>query len=76
MILNSSFVLLKKKTFPLIVHKAHREELDGSLWLLGKILCLLPELIARRWQCHSLGRMMAKLLHHGNSTKLRREGVR
>ncbi|XP_055680248.1 probable Rho GTPase-activating protein CG5521 isoform X2 [Lutzomyia longipalpis] len=58
------------------VHKAHREELDGSLWLLGKILCLLPELIAKRWQCHSLGRIMNKLLHPGNSVKLRREGVR
>ncbi|XP_017082940.2 probable Rho GTPase-activating protein CG5521 isoform X2 [Drosophila eugracilis] len=58
------------------VHKAHREELDGSLWLLDKILCLLPELLARRWQCHSLSRIMAKLLHLGNSPKLRREGVR
>ncbi|XP_017036880.1 probable Rho GTPase-activating protein CG5521 isoform X2 [Drosophila kikkawai] len=58
------------------VHKAHREELDGSLWLLEKILCLLPELLARRWQCHSLSRIMAKLLHLGNSPKLRREGVR
>ncbi|GAB0092803.1 Probable Rho GTPase-activating protein CG5521 [Sergentomyia squamirostris] len=58
------------------VHKAHREELDGSLWLLGKILCLLPELVAKRWQCHSLGRIMNKLLHPGNSAKLRREGVR
>lgn len=59
-----------------LVHKAHREELDGSLWLLGKVLCLLPELIARRWQCNSLSRVMAKLIHHGNSGKLRREGVR
>ncbi|XP_055594870.1 probable Rho GTPase-activating protein CG5521 isoform X2 [Uranotaenia lowii] len=58
------------------VHKTHREELDGSLWLLSKILCLLPELIARRWQVHSLGRILAKLLHYGNSVKLRREGVR
>ncbi|KAH8395887.1 hypothetical protein KR215_009342 [Drosophila sulfurigaster] len=58
------------------VHKAHREELDGSLWLLEKILCLLPELLARRWQCHSLSRIMAKLLHLGNSPKLRREGVK
>ncbi|XP_053946635.1 probable Rho GTPase-activating protein CG5521 isoform X2 [Anastrepha ludens] len=58
------------------VHKAHREELDGSLWLLEKILCWLPELLARRWQCHSLSRIMAKLLHLGNSPKLRREGVR
>ncbi|XP_055546648.1 probable Rho GTPase-activating protein CG5521 isoform X2 [Wyeomyia smithii] len=59
-----------------IVHKTHREELDGSLWLLSKILCLLPELIARRWQVHSLGRILAKLLHYGNSVKLRKEGVR
>ncbi|XP_015037032.2 probable Rho GTPase-activating protein CG5521 isoform X1 [Drosophila pseudoobscura] len=68
---------LKQKELPFhIVHKAHREELDGSLWLLEKILCLLPELLARRWQCHSLSRIMAKLLHLGNSPKLRREGVR
>ncbi|XP_053681027.1 probable Rho GTPase-activating protein CG5521 [Anopheles nili] len=59
-----------------IVHKTHREELDGSLWLLSKILCLLPELVQRRWQCHSLGRILAKLLHYGNSVKLRREGVK
>ncbi|XP_017873738.1 PREDICTED: probable Rho GTPase-activating protein CG5521 isoform X1 [Drosophila arizonae] len=68
---------LKQKELPFhIVHKAHREELDGSLWLLEKILCLLPELLARRWQCHSLSRIMAKLLHLGNSPKLRREGVK
>ncbi|XP_036213728.2 probable Rho GTPase-activating protein CG5521 isoform X1 [Bactrocera oleae] len=68
---------LKQKELPFhIVHKAHREELDGSLWLLEKILCWLPELLARRWQCHSLSRIMAKLLHLGNSPKLRREGVR
>uniref|UniRef100_A0A2M4A455 Putative rho gtpase-activating protein n=1 Tax=Anopheles triannulatus TaxID=58253 RepID=A0A2M4A455_9DIPT len=59
-----------------LVHKTHREELDGSLWLLSKILCLLPELVQRRWQCHSLGRILAKLLHYGNSVKLRREGVK
>ncbi|CAD7084282.1 unnamed protein product [Hermetia illucens] len=58
------------------VHKAHREELDGSLWLLEKILCFLPELLARRWQCHSLSRLMGKLLHTGNSAKLRKDGVR
>lgn len=58
------------------MHKAHREELDGSIWLLGKVIYLLPELIAKRWQCHSTSRILMKLLHHGNSTKLRREGVR
>lgn len=59
-----------------VVHKAHREELDGSIWLLGKVIYLLPELIAKRWQCHSTSRILMKLLHHGNSSKLRREGVR
>ncbi|KAG5670487.1 hypothetical protein PVAND_000749 [Polypedilum vanderplanki] len=58
------------------VHKAHREELDGSIWLLGKVIVLLPELIAKRWQCHSTSRILMKLLHHGNSSKLRRDGVR
>lgn len=58
------------------MHKAHREELDGSIWLLGKVIYLLPELIAKRWQCHSTSRILMKLLHHGNSIKLRREGVR
>ncbi|XP_073814692.1 probable Rho GTPase-activating protein CG5521 isoform X1 [Musca autumnalis] len=68
---------LKQKEHPFhIVHKAHREELDGSLWLLEKILCLLPEMLAQRWQCHSLSRIMGKLLHLGNSPKLRKEGVR
>lgn len=68
---------LKHKDLPFqIAHKAHREELDGLLWLLKKILCLLPELLSRRWQCHSLSRIMAKLLHLGNSPWLRREGVR
>lgn len=62
--------------FCFVVHKAHREELDGSIWLLGKVINLLPELVAKRWQCHSTSRILMKLLHHGNSSKLRREGVR
>jgi hypothetical protein len=56
--------------------KTHREELDGSIWLLGKVIYLLPELVAKRWQCHSTSRILMKLLHHGNSSKLRREGVK
>lgn len=59
-----------------LVHKAHREELDGSIWLLEKVLCLLPELLSKRWQVHSLSRVLAKLIHHGNGPKLRRDGVR
>ncbi|KAG7202596.1 hypothetical protein KM043_009788 [Ampulex compressa] len=58
------------------VHKAHREELEQVLQLLEKVLTLLPELLNRRWQCHSLARMLQKLLHPGNSWKLRRQAIR
>ncbi|XP_028513886.1 ral GTPase-activating protein subunit alpha-1-like [Exaiptasia diaphana] len=56
--------------------KGHKSDLDAVLYILEKILLLLPELIQRRWQFHSIGRIMLKLLHHGNTVKLRREGVR
>ncbi|XP_066154941.1 probable Rho GTPase-activating protein CG5521 isoform X2 [Euwallacea fornicatus] len=58
------------------VHKAHKEELECTLWILEQVICLLPELIHRRWQLHSLGRMLAKLLHTGNSIRLRRQGIK
>jgi len=35
-----------------------------------KILLYLPELVHKRWQFHSLGRIMQKLLHHGNALKV------
>ncbi|XP_066281377.1 ral GTPase-activating protein subunit alpha-1-like isoform X4 [Branchiostoma lanceolatum] len=57
-------------------HKAQREELDAVLFVFEKILTLLPDLIHQRWQFHSIGRLMKKMLHPGNSLKLRREGVR
>lgn len=59
-----------------IVHKAHREELECVLQVLEKALIYLPELLGRRWQCHSLTRIMTKLLHPGNSWKLRRDAMR
>ncbi|XP_029168214.1 probable Rho GTPase-activating protein CG5521 isoform X7 [Nylanderia fulva] len=59
-----------------IVHKTHREELEQVLQLLEKVLTLLPELLNRRWQCHSLARILQKLLHPGNSWKLRRQAIR
>ncbi|XP_021917093.1 ral GTPase-activating protein subunit alpha-1 isoform X3 [Zootermopsis nevadensis] len=59
-----------------LVHKAHREELECVLQVLEKVLVYLPELLSRRWQCHSLTRIMTKLLHPGNSWKLRREAIR
>lgn len=58
------------------VHKAGREELESVLSLLDKILSLLPELIGKRWQLHSLTRIFSKLLHKGNSQRLRAEAIR
>ncbi|XP_013400060.1 ral GTPase-activating protein subunit alpha-1-like isoform X2 [Lingula anatina] len=57
-------------------NKTHREELEAALCIFEKILFFLPELIHRRWQFHSIGRIIKKLLHTGNSLKLRREGIR
>lgn len=70
------FYVIKSKIVTITVHKAHREELEAVLLMLDKVLILCPELLSRRWQCHSLSRLITKLLHPGNSWKLRREAVR
>ncbi|XP_074517392.1 ral GTPase-activating protein subunit alpha-1 isoform X2 [Sebastes fasciatus] len=57
-------------------HKSQREELDSILFIFEKILQLLPDRIQSRWQFHSIGLILKKLLHTGNSLKIRREGVR
>uniref|UniRef100_A0A8B9XIT6 Ral GTPase activating protein catalytic subunit alpha 1 n=1 Tax=Bos mutus grunniens TaxID=30521 RepID=A0A8B9XIT6_BOSMU len=57
-------------------HKSQREELDAILFIFEKILQLLPERIHQRWQFHSIGLILKKLLHTGNSLKISREGVR
>ncbi|TSO25223.1 Ral GTPase-activating protein subunit alpha-2 [Bagarius yarrelli] len=44
--------------------------------LLQKILQLLPEKINSRWQFHSIGSILKKLLHTANSFKIRCEGMR
>ncbi|KAG1693959.1 Ral GTPase-activating protein subunit alpha-1 [Nymphon striatum] len=49
--------------------KSQREELESILQLLEKIIVLLPELIHKKWQCHSIGRVMKRLLHPKNSVK-------
>ncbi|KAL0869252.1 hypothetical protein ABMA27_007522 [Loxostege sticticalis] len=68
---------LRQRELPFhLVHKAGREELEGALSLLEKVLCLLPELIGKRWQLHSLTRIFSKLLHSWNSQKLRAEAIR
>ncbi|XP_059504335.1 ral GTPase-activating protein subunit alpha-2 isoform X3 [Stegostoma tigrinum] len=57
-------------------NKSQREELDSILFVFEKILQLLPEKINNRWQFHSIGSILKKLLHTGNSVKIRSEGIR
>uniref|UniRef100_A0A7N4V020 Ral GTPase activating protein catalytic subunit alpha 2 n=1 Tax=Sarcophilus harrisii TaxID=9305 RepID=A0A7N4V020_SARHA len=57
-------------------NKSQREELDSILFLFEKILQLLPERIFFRWHYHSIGSTLKKLLHTGNSIKIRCEGIR
>ncbi|KAG7237216.1 hypothetical protein INR49_032549 [Caranx melampygus] len=70
-------VLTRLKHLRIVIgHKSQREELDSILFIFEKILQLLPERIQSRWQFHSIGLILKKLLHTGNSLKIRREGVR
>uniref|UniRef100_A0A8C7J9R7 Ral GTPase activating protein catalytic subunit alpha 2 n=1 Tax=Oncorhynchus kisutch TaxID=8019 RepID=A0A8C7J9R7_ONCKI len=57
-------------------NKSQREELDSILFIFEKILQLLPERVYSRWQFHSIGSILKKLLHTGNSFKIRCEGIR
>ncbi|XP_077094749.1 ral GTPase-activating protein subunit alpha-2 isoform X3 [Siphateles boraxobius] len=57
-------------------NKSQREELDSILFIFEKILQLLPEKINSRWQFHSIGSILKKLLHTGNSFKIRCDGMR
>ncbi|KAK9533453.1 hypothetical protein VZT92_008570 [Zoarces viviparus] len=57
-------------------NKSQREELDSILFIFEKILQHLPEKIYNRWQFHSIGSILKKLLHTGNSFKIRCEGIR
>ncbi|XP_072545578.1 ral GTPase-activating protein subunit alpha-2 isoform X2 [Salminus brasiliensis] len=57
-------------------NKSQREELDSILYIFEKILQHLPEKINSRWQFHSIGSILKKLLHTGNSFKIRCEGMR
>ncbi|XP_030854676.1 ral GTPase-activating protein subunit alpha-1 isoform X3 [Strongylocentrotus purpuratus] len=70
-----NFILLEASTKQR-VHKAQREDLDAILAVFEKIFLFLPELIHSRWQFHSIGRVMKKLLHVGNGLKHRMDGMR
>lgn len=62
--------------FIISVTKIHRDELDTILIILEKLLTLCPEIVAQRWQCHSLCMIITKLLHPENSWRLRRDGIK
>uniref|UniRef100_A0A8C7JM45 Ral GTPase activating protein catalytic subunit alpha 2 n=1 Tax=Oncorhynchus kisutch TaxID=8019 RepID=A0A8C7JM45_ONCKI len=49
---------------------------EGCAACVCKILQLLPERVYSRWQFHSIGSILKKLLHTGNSFKIRCEGIR
>nr|XP_045012124.1 ral GTPase-activating protein subunit alpha-2 isoform X2 [Jaculus jaculus] len=57
-------------------NKSQREELDSILFLFEKILQFLPERIFFRWHYQSIGSTLKKLIHTGNSIKIRCEGIR
>ncbi|CAJ1073907.1 ral GTPase-activating protein subunit alpha-2 isoform X2 [Xyrichtys novacula] len=70
-----SFITLESN-FKQKGNKSQREELDSILFIFEKILQHLPEKIYSRWQFHSIGSVLKKLLHTGNSFKIRCEGIR
>ncbi|MPC07518.1 Ral GTPase-activating protein subunit alpha-2 [Portunus trituberculatus] len=66
--------LKQKGTFA--VQKSHKEDLECSLFVLDRLLCLLPERFEKRWQCNALTHIFKKILHPGNIVRLRRDAMR
>ncbi|XP_050708752.1 ral GTPase-activating protein subunit alpha-2-like isoform X3 [Eriocheir sinensis] len=66
--------LKQKGTFA--VQKGHKEDLECSLFVLDRLLCLLPERFEKRWQCNALTHIFKKILHPGNIVRLRRDAMR
>ena len=58
------------------VQRSHREDLECALGVLERLLCLLPEWFAKRWQCNALTHLFKKILHPGNTLRLRKEATR
>jgi hypothetical protein len=51
--------------------KPNKEELDTLLFVFHKLLLLQPERLRDRWQAHSIGQILEKLLHIGNTKSIR-----
>ena len=56
--------------------RQQRDDLEGVLYIFERILVYLPELVRQRWQVNSIGFVMAKLLHPGNSLRCRKQAIR
>ena len=56
--------------------KPNKEELETCLYVLQKLLVLQPERLHQRWQVRSIGRIIQKLLHVGNTKSLKFYGIR
>ena len=56
--------------------KLNKEELESVLFIFHKILLLQPERIHLRWQARSIGRIIQKLLHIGNTKSIKFYGIR
>lgn len=58
------------------VNKLNKEELETVLFVFHKILLLQPEKVHLRWQVRSIGRIIQKLLHIGNTKSIKFYGAR
>lgn len=58
------------------LNKMNKEELETILYIFQKILILQPERLHQRWQVRSIGRIIKKLLHMGNTKLIKFYGIR
>jgi hypothetical protein len=56
--------------------KPNKEELDTLLFVFHKLLLLQPERLRDRWQAYSIGQILEKLMHVGNTKSIRMFGTR
>lgn len=57
-------------------NKQNKDDLDNVLFVFLKILLLQPDRLHLRWQCRSIGRIIQKLIHIGNTKTIKFNGIR
>lgn len=57
-------------------NKQNKDDLDTVLFVLLKILLLQPDRLHLRWQSRSIGRIIQKLIHIGNTKTIKFNGIR